>query len=168
VHSSSSMYGDLRLLLLQLALDRLLWVRILNYWAYYFYILDLGQGYIMASRFMTDEEIAAEQEKIRQQAADPQPLMEQALEAQAEYLIEHGVVTRSGFTDEDDRKATPLDLLSSVNYVDRGTREARYDVCKGCPRLFKATRTCKECGCFMAAKTWLKQAECPLDKWNVR
>lgn len=60
---------------------------------------------------------------------------------------------------------TPLDLLSSKNYITRDIRDERYEVCKKCPRLFKPTKTCKECGCFMAAKTWLKDATCPLDKW---
>lgn len=117
---------------------------------------------------MTDEEIAAEQEMIKRQANNPMPLDEDAyMEAGRIYLIQEGRVSAEGFTEEDDHKATPLDLLNSNNYVDRDTRELRYDVCKGCPRLFKPTRTCKECGCFMAAKTWLKNADCPLGKWAV-
>lgn len=62
---------------------------------------------------------------------------------------------------------TPLDLLDNHNYTTAEIRGERYDICLGCERLFKPTRTCKECGCFMAMKTWLKQASCPLGKWNA-
>jgi hypothetical protein len=68
-------------------------------------------------------------------------------------------------TDEQARNVTPLDLLSSSNYTTKETRNSRLESCLGCDRLFKPTKTCKECGCFMAAKTWLKQASCPLQKW---
>lgn len=60
---------------------------------------------------------------------------------------------------------TPLDLLDSDNYTNKEERDRRYGICKGCDRLFKPTRTCKECGCFMSLKTWLKDATCPLGKW---
>jgi hypothetical protein len=68
--------------------------------------------------------------------------------------------------DEDGHEdVTPLDLLSSKNYTTKEIRNERFNICKACPRLFKPTRTCKECGCFMAAKTWLKEASCPIGKW---
>jgi len=66
---------------------------------------------------------------------------------------------------EDD--VTPLDLLNSDNYTNRDIRNKRYDICKGCDRFSAPTKRCKECGCFMAMKTWLKGASCPLDKWDV-
>ena len=44
-------------------------------------------------------------------------------------------------------------------------REERYDICKACPELIPVTNTCKKCGCFMAAKTHLAYAECPIGKW---
>jgi hypothetical protein len=62
--------------------------------------------------------------------------------------------------------ATPLDLLNNKNYTDRETRDFRYDICKSCDRLINVTKTCKECGCFMSAKTWMKHASCPLGKWG--
>jgi len=62
---------------------------------------------------------------------------------------------------------TPLDLLNHKNYTTQEIRNERLDICKGCDRLFKPTRTCKECGCFMAAKTWLKESRCPLGKWDA-
>jgi len=68
-------------------------------------------------------------------------------------------------TEEEIDAVTPLDLLHSDNYTTKDIKESRMDICKGCDRLFKPTRQCKECGCFMALKTWLKGATCPLDKW---
>jgi hypothetical protein len=60
---------------------------------------------------------------------------------------------------------TPADLLSSKNYTTKDTRTKRFEICKGCEELFKPTYTCKKCGCFMALKTWVDQATCPLGKW---
>lgn len=68
-------------------------------------------------------------------------------------------------SEEELDNVTPLDLLHSDNYTTKDIKESRMDICKGCDRLFKPTRQCKECGCFMALKTWLKGATCPLDKW---
>jgi hypothetical protein len=62
-------------------------------------------------------------------------------------------------------KSSPKDLFFVNNYTSEDIRNKRYDECKSCDRLFKPTYTCKECGCFMAAKTWLKEATCPLGKW---
>jgi hypothetical protein len=41
----------------------------------------------------------------------------------------------------------------------------RLEICRQCPRLFKPTMQCKECGCFMRIKTRLKSASCPINKW---
>ena len=41
----------------------------------------------------------------------------------------------------------------------------RWDICTSCPRFFKPTGTCKECGCFMRIKTQVKSVECPIGKW---
>lgn len=107
------------------------------------------------SKYMTEEEIEAEQELIRKHS--PENLNAAILEETA--------INASSVSDEDAHNATPLDLLDSKNYVDRGTRDSRYDICNGCDRLFKPTKSCKECGCFMALKTWIKDAHCPLNKW---
>jgi hypothetical protein len=80
---------------------------------------------------MTDDEIAAEQALIKEQARD----------------------------------VRVRDLLHPDNYTDSVTAESRLEVCRGCERLFKPTLTCRECGCFMAAKTRLSAATCPLGKW---
>jgi rRNA maturation endonuclease Nob1 len=44
-------------------------------------------------------------------------------------------------------------------------REKRITICKSCPELFQPTDTCKKCGCFVNAKTWIKNTTCPLGKW---
>jgi hypothetical protein len=60
----------------------------------------------------------------------------------------------------------PWDLLNPhTEYVDRETSEARYEICKLCPELFELTKQCKKCGCFMALKTKMKDASCPIGKW---
>jgi hypothetical protein len=45
-------------------------------------------------------------------------------------------------------------------------RAARLEVCRACDRYDAAQVRCKECGCFLAAKTrWAAEA-CPLGKWG--
>ena len=60
---------------------------------------------------------------------------------------------------------SPLDLLNKNNWDKKETSLARYKICLECPELIKATKQCRRCGCFMAAKTKLKDAECPIGKW---
>jgi hypothetical protein len=45
------------------------------------------------------------------------------------------------------------------------TAESRYDICKKCDKL-NTFKFCKECKCFMPAKTKLLNASCPLKKWK--
>lgn len=70
-----------------------------------------------------------------------------------------------GMSEEEDN-VTPLDLLSSNNYTTKDIRDSRLEICKSCPQLFKPTKTCKRCGCFMSLKTWLKDAHCPDHLWG--
>lgn len=54
--------------------------------------------------------------------------------------------------------------------VNKDEREKRYAICKDCPEygispLIMAKDKCKQCGCIMAIKTWIKPASCPLNKW---
>ena len=58
----------------------------------------------------------------------------------------------------------PTDLLNPKNYGDKDVATNRLSICMDCPQLTKAKR-CQECGCFMVAKTKLKDATCPLGKW---
>lgn len=41
----------------------------------------------------------------------------------------------------------------------------RWKICMDCDRLFRPTRQCKECGCFMKVKVRLRWTKCPLGKW---
>lgn len=50
-------------------------------------------------------------------------------------------------------------------FIDNEKAFKRLEICNDCPRLFKKTWTCKECGCFMKIKARLENSECPLKKW---
>jgi len=64
------------------------------------------------------------------------------------------------------RDVKPWDLLNpNTEYVDREISDARFNLCNFCPELISLTKQCKKCGCFMALKTKIKAASCPLGKW---
>lgn len=44
-------------------------------------------------------------------------------------------------------------------------RDTRYEKCRHCPELIQNSGRCAQCGCLMPAKTWIKNAKCPLGKW---
>jgi hypothetical protein len=61
---------------------------------------------------------------------------------------------------------TPLDLLNpQTKMAEEPVSNARYDICVQCPEFVSLTKQCKKCGCFMAMKTKLESAKCPLGKW---
>lgn len=61
---------------------------------------------------------------------------------------------------------TPLDILNPrTKPASEEIANKRYEICKACPEFIKITKQCKRCGCFMAAKTKLESAKCPLNKW---
>jgi len=67
---------------------------------------------------------------------------------------------------KDKNGVTPLDLLNPrTQTAEPELANNRLEICKECPFLIQATTQCKECGCFMAVKTKLKAAKCPLGKW---
>jgi len=73
----------------------------------------------------------------------------------------------SAYSDYKARLGTtrPWDFLDpNIEQVDKDVATARYAICKGCPEL-TITKQCKLCGCFMKAKTRLKDAKCPIGKW---
>ena len=48
-------------------------------------------------------------------------------------------------------------------------REERYNTCKACPFFDAESKRCKDCGCFMEAKTWVggnPDILCPQQKWS--
>lgn len=60
----------------------------------------------------------------------------------------------------------PWDILNpNTEYVPEEEANRRYDICNSCPELIDLTKQCKQCGCFMAMKTKLSKASCPLKKW---
>jgi hypothetical protein len=71
-----------------------------------------------------------------------------------------------GYSESIARSVRPWDFFNpNTEYVDKEEAANRLDICKGCPFLIKATVQCKKCGCFMKAKTKLKQAVCPEGQW---
>lgn len=53
--------------------------------------------------------------------------------------------------------------------VSKEVREERYDTCKACPLFDEKSKRCKDCGCFMEAKTWVggdPDMLCPQKKWK--
>lgn len=61
---------------------------------------------------------------------------------------------------------TPLDLLNpATKDASEELATKRLDICKSCPEFFPLTTQCKQCGCFMAMKTKLEAAKCPIKKW---
>ena len=66
------------------------------------------------------------------------------------------------------RPARPWDLFNkNIGRVENEIAKERLAICEACPELKPATKQCKECGCFMVAKTKLPNASCPLGKWDV-
>lgn len=64
------------------------------------------------------------------------------------------------------KPSRPWDFLNPhTEYVSKEEADVRLDICKACPRLIPGLLQCKECGCFMKAKTLIKHATCPLHKW---
>lgn len=60
----------------------------------------------------------------------------------------------------------PWDLVKpSTQWADEDTANERFSICKACPELIKLTKQCKKCGCFMAVKSKIENAKCPLGKW---
>jgi hypothetical protein len=60
----------------------------------------------------------------------------------------------------------PWDLVNpNIPRASEDEAEKRFEICKACPELIKLTSQCKKCGCFMAAKTKLLAATCPIGKW---
>ena len=64
-------------------------------------------------------------------------------------------LTEEDFVDLDNADSVPVHFAMQ-----------RWNVCMSCDRLLKATRQCKECGCFMKIKVRLRNSSCPLDKWG--
>jgi hypothetical protein len=60
----------------------------------------------------------------------------------------------------------PWDVLNPELRADPKVGAARMTICEQCPQLIKGIKQCKECGCFMKVKVYLKDATCPLGRWE--
>lgn len=61
----------------------------------------------------------------------------------------------------------PWHLLDPSKLIDdEEIIKYRMSICNSCPNLIKNTKQCTKCGCFMVAKTKLKNAECPINLWG--
>lgn len=43
----------------------------------------------------------------------------------------------------------------------------RLDICNSCDNFNKTIKICKQCGCYMPAKSMFASANCPEDKWTT-
>jgi hypothetical protein len=60
----------------------------------------------------------------------------------------------------------PWDLINpKTEWADEELATKRLSICKECPFFISLTGQCKQCGCFMNAKTKLSKATCPEHKW---
>jgi len=60
----------------------------------------------------------------------------------------------------------PWDIVNpNTEWADEVKAKERFSICKACPELISVTSQCKKCGCFMAMKTKLERAVCPIGKW---
>ncbi len=57
-------------------------------------------------------------------------------------------------------------LKHAVTPISVEESSARFDICKACEHFISLTSQCSQCGCFMKAKTALRNAECPVGKWG--
>jgi len=67
-------------------------------------------------------------------------------------------------SEQEERWSDPA-LEKQGEYImsSREKRNSRMNICKVCDRL--ALLFCKECACYMPAKTWLDKEVCPQGKW---
>ena len=71
-----------------------------------------------------------------------------------------------GLAEKASKPSRPWDFLDPrTEYVTKEEAASRLGICKACPRLIPGLLQCKECGCFMKAKTTIKHATCPIGKW---
>ena len=65
-----------------------------------------------------------------------------------------------------DKIKNKMDELKEVVVSDEVHKE-RLDICYSCEHLFKPTKQCKKCGCFVFAKSKISSEQCPELKWSV-
>ena len=56
-------------------------------------------------------------------------------------------------------------VTGNVKISPQELADRRYAICTACPMYNKVLLICNDCGCFLPAKTKLKEATCPQNKW---
>ena len=69
------------------------------------------------------------------------------------------------YMSDKEKDVRPWDLFNGSPRSPEEVAEARLEICKGCDFFRPRTQTCQKCGCFMAAKSMLQNAKCPIGKW---
>lgn len=104
-------------------------------------------------RYMTEEEIQAEQELM----------MAQRLKSVADAYVENFNGPEISY--EEAEKIVSESNLENIQKVSKKKRTERFDTCKSCEKFFIPSKICLDCGCFIPIKTWGKNDSCPLNKW---
>ena len=82
---------------------------------------------------------------------------------------QHATRVKASLADMGKSLAKNAALAFTKQNVESLVREARMETCRQCPSFIVDSQRCAECGCFMAAKTWLNgdpKVLCPLQKWE--
>lgn len=59
-----------------------------------------------------------------------------------------------------------IDLFDPSKHVHPKIRRQRINICMQCPYLFKPTKNCKVCLCFVREKSKLITEDCPMGYWQ--
>jgi hypothetical protein len=51
--------------------------------------------------------------------------------------------------------------------VDESVKQERLAICYSCSSFNEKIQMCKECGCYMPAKTLFASTQCPVNKWTT-
>jgi len=68
-------------------------------------------------------------------------------------------------TDEKNNLVTHIEAVKNV-YLKSHDSYNRVKICESCDKYIKMAKICGECKCFIPAKSRLRFAACPLDKWE--
>lgn len=96
-------------------------------------------------------------------------ILDAAQEQQRAKPVQHATKVKASLADMGKGLARNAAMAFTKRNVESIVREARMETCRQCPSFILGTQRCAECGCFMAAKTWINDDPkmlCPLQKWE--
>ena len=100
-------------------------------------------------------------------------LMAKAMEYSKGMSIEEATPTHSEYSPSFAKMAKGVMRTASqaarYGRASEEVRTERYETCKACPAFNPKSKRCKDCGCFMEAKTWVggnPDTLCPRKKWR--